>query len=239
MLQATGSGGGKLGLKAALRMHQAELHTQACGRGSWMVLAGQVPRSLPSGPQQPTQNLYLRPRQAPPSTQIDPQPCLWYHQFFCIVLKQRLQIFPTPNRQGVGGAGIWHERVQSLRQIWIYLIFNPKKNPSLRKSSCLQHLSIDSYCPVWLVPPTLDLLSLICCVFSGKLLNLSESCFPQKTDFIFHSHSFWNSDWQWGGPEDVLGVQKLQMELVLKNSGCSTFHTLPSRVTICFHLGKF
>lgn len=36
MLQAPGSGGGELGLKEALRMHQAELHTQARGRGSWM-----------------------------------------------------------------------------------------------------------------------------------------------------------------------------------------------------------
>lgn len=29
------------------------------------------------------------------------------------------------------------------------------------------------------------------------------------------------------------------MELVLKNSGCSAFHNLPPRVTICFHLGSF
>lgn len=35
-----------------------------------------------------------------------------------------------------------------------------------------------------------DSSSFISCVFSGKLLNLSEPRFSQKTDFVFHSQEF-------------------------------------------------
>lgn len=130
---------------------------------------------------------------------------------------------------GVGGGWMW------------------PKNPSSRTDLNLTHLQpqADSELEKRLLPGTLHkvlpcvlgalnsaLLLLTSCVSSGKLLNLSESHFPQNTNWGFHSQWFIPSKNLicWVETQESLSCQQRhRTELVLKSKMDVTLPSPPTK----------